>query len=71
MKFSAVIIAAAALLVAVVSVEAAPGFTKPPTSGTPCVIGTPPVGQLECKDNGDGTGTWGWHISCLYGYIYI
>ncbi|KAI9594740.1 hypothetical protein BDF19DRAFT_423162 [Syncephalis fuscata] len=55
MKFTTVIIATAALLVAVVSVEAAPGFTKPPTNGSPCVIGAAPVGNLECKDNGDGT----------------
>ncbi|KAI8054113.1 hypothetical protein BDF22DRAFT_743084 [Syncephalis plumigaleata] len=59
MKFSTAIFAVAALLAVVISVEAAPGFTKPPTSGSPCVIGTPPVGSLECIDNGDGTGTWG------------
>ncbi|KAI9591053.1 hypothetical protein BDF19DRAFT_469152 [Syncephalis fuscata] len=60
MKFSTAIIAAAVLLVAVVSVEARPGFTKPPTNGAACVVGAAPVGNLECKDNGDGTGCWGW-----------
>ncbi|KAI9594729.1 hypothetical protein BDF19DRAFT_465969 [Syncephalis fuscata] len=66
MKFTSVIIATAALLVAVVSVEAVPGFTKPPTNGSPCVVGAKPVGVYQCKDNGDGTGRWGYPSgSCL------
>ncbi|KAI8058537.1 hypothetical protein BDF22DRAFT_739949 [Syncephalis plumigaleata] len=60
MKFSTVIFAAAAILIAAASAEASPGFTKPPTAGTPCAAGSPPTGGLTCEPSGDGTGSWSW-----------
>ncbi|KAI8058547.1 hypothetical protein BDF22DRAFT_773055 [Syncephalis plumigaleata] len=57
MKFSTVIFAAAAILIAAASAEASPGFTKPPTAGTSCAAGTPPTGGLTCQPSGYDVGT--------------